>query len=124
MPNYKEVSLIYKSLFDTSIDGIIVIDEKGIMQDANNAIVKLMGYSKEELVGNNVSMLMGTPHKARHDGYLSRYKKTKEAKIIGIGREVEAVKKDGTIFPIRLAVSEFLKDGKSFYTGIIHDLNR
>ncbi|MFY0643965.1 MAG: PAS domain S-box protein [Bacteroidia bacterium] len=123
MPQSKDDSLLYKSLFETSIDGIVIINDKGIMQDANEAVLALMGYNKEELVGQNVAMLMGAPHREKHDGYIDRYNKTREAKIIGIGREVDAMRKDGTIFPIRLAVSEFTREGATYFTGIIHDMS-
>lgn len=115
-------SKVYQSLFETSIDGIAIIDQKGIIQDVNDAMLKLMGYEKSELLGQNISMLMDSPHRERHDGYLQNYQETRQAKIIGIGREVEARCKDGTVFPIRLAVSEFEVDGVPYYTGIIHDL--
>ncbi len=116
-------SKIYQSLFATSIDGIAIIDQRGIVQDVNQAMLDLMGYSRDELIGHNISILMDSPHREAHDSYLSNYQHTGEAKIIGIGREVEAKCKDGTIFPIRLAVSEFEVDGTPYYTGIIHDLS-
>ena len=115
-------SKVYQSLFATSIDGIAIIDQRGIIQDVNDAMLDLMGYQKDELLNKNISMLMDSPHREKHDGYLQRYQETKEARIIGIGREVEARKKDGSVFPIRLAVSEFEVDGVPYYTGIIHDL--
>lgn len=113
---------IHKSLFESSIDGIIVINNRGIIQDANKAILELMGYQEEEVIGKNVSILMDTPHREQHDQYLNRYQETREAKIIGIGREVEGRKKDGSGIPLRLAVSEFEADGQVFYTGVLHDL--
>lgn len=111
------------AIFDTVIDGIIIIDRNGIIESANPAAGKLFGYTREELIGNNVSMIMTEEHRSHHDGYLHRYQKTREAKIIGIGREVPGRHKDGTEIPIRLAVSEVsLSDGKTIYTGILHDL--
>lgn len=111
------------AIFDTVIDGIIIIDRNGIIESANPAAGKLFGYTREELIGNNVSMIMTEEHRSHHDGYLSRYQKTRERKIIGIGREVPGRHKSGEEIPIRLAVGEVtLNDGKVIYTGILHDL--
>jgi PAS domain S-box-containing protein len=114
----------YQSIFETTLDGIIVINNKGIIEDINSAGISLFDYQKIEVLGKNINMLMPEPDKSRHDGYLDNYKKTREPKIIGIGREVEGLKKDGTVFPFRLAVSEFLMNDEQFFTGIIHDLTR
>lgn len=112
----------YYSLFETSSDGIVVINSRGIIDDVNVAVVKLFGFEKDELVGKNVSLLMDETYSEKHDGYIRNYLKTGVAKIIGIGREVVAKKKNGTLFPMRLAVSDFEIDGNIFFTGIIHDL--
>jgi PAS domain S-box-containing protein len=112
----------FQSIFETAIDGVIVINKRGIIEDANLASVLLFGYTKEEMIGNNVSMLMAEPHHSAHDSYLHAYQKTKKPKIIGIGREVEGKKKDGVMFPFRLAVSEFQSENETYYTGIVHDL--
>ena len=112
----------FQSLFETAIDGVIVINERGIIEDINLAAVLLFGYTKEETIGNNISVLMAEPHHSAHDRYIKNYQNTRKAKIIGIGREVEGRKKDGSMFPFRLAVSEFISQGKTYYTGIIHDL--
>lgn len=112
----------FQSLFETAIDGVIVISDRGIIEDINLAAVLLFGFTKEETIGNNISMLMAEPHQSAHDGYIKNYQETRKAKIIGIGREVEGRKKDGSMFPFRLAVSEFISKGKTYYTGIIHDL--
>ncbi|KAA3640705.1 MAG: PAS domain-containing sensor histidine kinase [Bacteroidetes bacterium] len=82
----------------------------------------MFGYTEDDLIGSNVSVLMPSPDKENHDRYINNYLSSKQAKIIGIGREVTARKKDGTLFPIRLAVSEFILNGKTTFTGIIHDL--
>ena len=111
------------AIFDTVIDGIITIDKDGIMESVNPAAANLFGYKQQELLGSNISMLMTSEHRSKHDGYLDRYQKTGEARIIGIGREVPAKHKDGREIPIRLAVSEVkLNNGQIIYTGIIHDL--
>ncbi len=114
----------YQSVFETTIDGIIVISSRGIIEEINTSALKLFGYQKEELVGQNVSVLMKEPDRTNHDGYIKRYEETKKAKIIGIGREVEGKRKDGEMFPFRLAVSQYELNGNRFYTGIVHDLTK
>ncbi len=111
------------AVIDTVIDGVITIDTKGVIESVNPAAARLFLYEAAELLGKNISMLMPDPHQSQHDQYLKNYLSGGPAKIIGIGREVEALRKDGTIFPIRLAVSEVqLDDGEIIFTGIIHDL--
>lgn len=112
----------FRSIFETAIDGVIVINNRGLIEDVNLSAVLLFGYTKEEMIGNNISMLMDEPHHSAHDSYIKAYQKTRVPKIIGIGREVEGKKKDGSMFPFRLAVSEFKTGEETFYTGIIHDL--
>ncbi len=110
------------SVFETVIDSVIVIDEDGIIIKANQASVLLFGHTKQELIGSNVSILMDEPHQSKHNHYLKRYLSSRKPQIIGIGREVMGKKKSGALFPIRLAVSETIVDGKHYFTGIIHDL--
>ena len=118
-PDYVE---LWQAVLRTAVDPIIVIDHEGVVLRANAATERLFGYSSEYLVGKNVSMLMPEPYRSEHDGYLGRYLRTGEARIIGMGREVEAQKADGEVFPIALAVSEIKWNDKSWFTGIIHDL--
>jgi len=110
------------SILDTAIDGIIIINSRGRIQIANKAVEKMFGHTLPEMTGENVSMLMSTHDQVRHDQYLNNYLTTKEPKIIGIGREVVAKHKDGTKFPIRLAISEVILNGEMYFTGILHDL--
>ncbi len=102
-------------------DAIITIDEKGIVASFSKPSEALFGYTSSEVVGQNVKLLMPQPYHDEHDGYLSRYLRTGEKRIVGIGREVEARKKDGTVFPIHLSVNEMTVAGERLFTGIIHD---
>jgi PAS domain S-box-containing protein len=111
-----------RSILETAPDAIITIDERGLMQSFSDAAEKLFGYAAGEAIGRNVSMLMSTPHREAHDGYLARYMRTGEKRIIGIGREVEARRKDGTTFPIELAVGEVKLGRTRIFTGFIRDL--
>lgn len=120
----KGSNLRLKAVIETAIDGIILIDSQGTIELVNPAAAKLFGYEPEEVLGQNVNILMPNPHHEAHDGYIARYQKTREARIIGVGREVPAKKKDGSIFPVRLAVSEVVLENRTLYTGIIHDLTQ
>ena len=111
------------AIFSTVVDSIITIDEKGIIQSCNPATLKLFGYERTELLGRNVKMLMPQAHSMQHDQYLKNYLTTGVAKVIGKGRDVEGQHKNGNIFPIELAVSETLIDGKHLFTGVIRDVS-
>lgn len=112
----------FRSLFETAAEGIVTIDEQGIVELINPAAERMFGYPAGDVVGRNVSMLLPEPHRSRHDSYLAHYRETGERKIIGIGREVEGQRKDGTIFPLHLSVGESRDDRGRFFTGIIHDI--
>jgi two-component system, cell cycle sensor histidine kinase and response regulator CckA len=107
----------------TALDGIITADEHGIVQSFNPAAERLFGYTAEEVLGKNLSILMPPAHASEHDSYIHRYLETGVRNIIGIGREVTATRKDGTVFPIDLAVSEMLLPGRRLFTGIVHDIS-
>ncbi|MBB2952462.1 MULTISPECIES: PAS domain-containing sensor histidine kinase [Sphingobacterium] len=115
---------LLEAIIDHAIDGIITIDNRGLIESINPAASSLFGYSDHEVIGNNVSMLMPEPDHSRHDSYIDNYKRTGHKKIIGIGREVLGRKKDGTTFPFRLAVSEVWYKNRNIFTGFIHDLTR
>jgi PAS domain S-box-containing protein len=117
-----ESSLKYLSLFETLSDAIVIINKFGIIEDINKACIQLFGFEKSEFLGQNVKLIMPSPHKENHDQYLKNYLSTGKGKIIGIGREVQAQKKDGTLFPIRLSISKFIIEDELYFTGIIHDL--
>lgn len=112
-----------RSIVESAVDGIIVIDDRGLIQAFNPSAERLFGYRVAEVLGQNVRMLMPSPDRERHDGYLHHYLTTGEQKIIGIGREVTAVRKDGTTFPVHLSVGEMRHEGKRSFTGILHDLS-
>lgn len=110
-------------VLDAMIESMIVIDSKGIMEQVNKATLGMFGYSRDELLGRNISMLMSGADQARHDKYLDRYERTGKKRIIGIGREVLATRKDGSTFPADIAVGEVnYSDGKR-YVGLIRDLS-
>jgi PAS domain S-box-containing protein len=109
------------AVLNTAADAVITIDQRGIMTSVNAATEKMFGYGREELVGQNVRMLMPAPYADEHDGYLKRYAATRQARVIGLGREALARRKDGTTFPVDLAVSEI--DDLCLFTGIIRDIS-
>ncbi len=113
----------YKSLFDNAVEAIITIDSQGIIQSANNATRKLFGWPVKQLLGSDVKMLMSTDQAITHNDFVKNYLKTGKKKVIGFGREVDGQKKDGSIIPIHLSVSEFEVDGEKYFTGIIRDLS-
>jgi PAS domain S-box-containing protein len=112
-----------QAIFETAIDGIITIDIKGFVLSFNTAASSLFGFKANEVIGQNIKMLMPEPYHSEHDSYIGRYQKTRKPHIIGIGREVIGKRKDGTTFPMRLAVSEVTLQSGTIYTGIIHDLS-
>ncbi len=105
------------------VGAIVIIDDGGLIRTFNPATQKLFGYSENELVGQNVSVLMPEPFRSRHDGYIRHHLETGERKIIGIGRQVMGRRKSGAIFPMHLSVSAFTADGRRYFTGIVHDLS-
>jgi len=112
-----------RAVVNTAVDGVILIDSLGIVQMFNPACERLFGYRSEEVLGQNVKMLMPGPYRESHDAYIDNYRRTGDRKIIGIGREVEAQRKDGSVFPIELSVGEAKQDdGNAVFVGIIHDI--
>lgn len=110
------------AILESAVDILIIIDDKGIIEIFNATAEKVFGYSREDVIGRNVKMLMPEPYHNEHDSYIENYKKTGMGKIIGIGREVVAKRRDGTTFPIDLAVSEFRAGSQRKFLGIIRDI--
>lgn len=111
-----------RAVVETAVDGVILIDDQGTVLEFNPACEKLFGYSAAEVIGENVKMLMPPPFRDEHDRYLENYRTTGHRKIIGIGREVQGRRKDGSTFHMDLSVGEADENGKSIFVGIIHDL--
>jgi PAS domain S-box-containing protein len=111
-----------RSVVYTAADGIVTADQSGTIQSFNPAAERMFGYAAEEVIGQNLAMLMAQPDSDRHNSYIQAYLQTGIKKIIGIGREAQALRKDGTRFPIELAVSEMLLPGRRMFTGILHDI--
>ncbi len=112
-----------RAIVDSAVDGIITIDEQGSITEVNPAALRLFGYTAGELVGQNVKILMPEPFRGQHDAYLRSYRETGVRKIVGIGREVSGRRKDGTVFPLELAVSEVQRGGRRVFTGIVRDIS-
>ncbi len=111
------------AIVETAVDAIITIDERGTIESINTAGERMFGYTAVDLVGTNVSCLMPLPYQAEHDAYITKYLDTGEAKIIGIGREAVGLHKDGTVFPIDLAVSDVQFPDRRIFTGIVRDIS-
>ncbi len=111
-----------QSILETIPDAMIVIDGNGIMQFFSSAAERQFGYSEQEAIGQNVSILMPNPDRSRHDGYMARYRSTGERHIIGIGRIVTGQRKDGTTFPMHLSIGEMQSGGMPYFTGFVRDL--
>jgi two-component system sensor kinase FixL len=114
---------LFRAVLDAALDGVIAIDRRGLILTANKAAEQIFGYAAAELFGRNVNMLMPEPYAGEHDGYLANYLTTGKKKIIGIGREVSGRRKDGSVFPMDLAVGEAQADGETIFVGLVRDLS-
>jgi two-component system sensor kinase FixL len=123
-PSVSAVAARYRAILGAAVDGIIVIDANGIVREFNPAAARLFGYEPEDVLGHNVHMLMGGHYHREHDEYIARYKRTGEARIIGIGREVVGRRKDGSQFPMELSVGEIEDEGLQGFVGLIRDITQ
>ena len=119
----RESEALAHAILETTVDGIITIDGEGRIETFNKAAERIFGYVAEEVVGQNVRVLMPEPYHEEHDGYLHAYHQTGRRRIIGIGREVTGRRKDGSTFPLDLAVSEVKLEGRTIFTGIVRDIS-
>lgn len=110
-------------VMETVLDGLIIIDHQGMVQTINSAALKAFGYSKDEVIGQNVKMLMPEPYQSEHDGYLANFAETGDKKVIGMGREILAKRKNGVVFPMELGVNQMEVDGKVLFVGTIRDIS-
>ena len=122
--NHSHAAPEWKALLDAAVDAIIVIDHRGRIETFNSAAEVIFGFDAQEVLGKNVSLLMPEPYKGEHDGYIRNYLDTGDAKIIGIGREAQARRKGGPVFPIDLSVGEIPTDGQPKFVGIVRDATK
>jgi two-component system, LuxR family, sensor kinase FixL len=115
---------VLAALLEAAVDAMIVIDGRGLIEEFNPAAERMFGYQAADILGRNVSLLMPSPDRERHDRYIARYLETGEQKIIGIGRDVTALRADGTRFPAHLSVGTMRVGGEPHFVGIVHDLSR
>jgi PAS domain S-box-containing protein len=114
----------FRAIFDTAVDAIAVIDERGVIQAFNSAAEAVFGYAAAEAIGRDISMLMPVDHGGRHGDYVGRYLRTGQARIIGTGRELEGRRRDGSTFPLELSIAEWRDvEGRRFFTGIMRDIS-
>jgi two-component system, LuxR family, sensor kinase FixL len=111
-----------RAILETAVEGIITIDERGVIESFNLAAERIFGYKAKDVIGRNVSILMPSPHRRQHNTYIENYLRTGHAKIIGIGREIVARRKNGTVFPMDLSVSEVRLADRRLFTGFIRDI--
>lgn len=112
------------SILDNVFEGIITIDEAGIIQSYNKAAEQIFGYAAAETIGSNVKMLMPSPNADKHDGYMARYLDERTPRVIGIGRKTRGLRKNGETFPMRLAITEVRRGCDSLFIGLVSDISK
>lgn len=122
--NLRAAAALHRAVQESVIDALITINEKGLVESINPAGRVMFGYEEQEVLGKNVSILMPEPYRSEHDGYLNSYLTTGEKRIIGIGREVIALRKDGSTFPVDLSVSEVQLGDRRLFAGLIRDITQ
>jgi len=120
----EESNARFQAIMSTTVDGIIIINDQGIVQTYNQAAENIFGYSKDEIMGQNISMLMPSPYSLEHNNYIQKYLKTKTSKILGQCREMVAKRKDGLIIPIDLSVNALEFDDKTIFAGLVRDISK
>ena len=119
---YERQIAVLASVFATTKDGLVVINDKGAIDSFSQGAEHLFGFAAAEMTGRNVNLLMPSPDREAHDGYLQRYHETGEARIIGVGRVVVGQRKDGSVFPLELSIGRVDLPGERLYTGVLHDM--
>ena len=122
--NSPEDKTILQTVMDTVLDGLIIIDSRGFIDNVNLSVLRIFGYERQEIIGQNIKILMPEPYHSEHDSYLENYHRTGERKIIGIGREVTAKRKDGRVFPMSLGINEMTIDGECMFVGTLRDISQ
>ncbi len=112
-----------QAILETTVDGIITIDEEGKILSFNQAASRIFDYQEDEVLGKKVKILMPEPYRAEHDEYMQRYRDTGIPRIIGSRRELTGKRKDGSVFPMELSVSEVKWDGNRIFTGVVNDIS-
>lgn len=120
----RQAEIRYRAVVDTAADAIVVIDETGIVKSYNKAAEQIFDYTGSEVIGQNLAMLMPEPYHSAHDAFIARYKKTGERRVIGLDRVFEGRRKDGSVFPMELAVAEWADNGSRYFTGIMRDITQ
>lgn len=120
---YGQSAQEYQALLEAAVDAIVIIDHRGVIQVFNRAAEELFGYTAAEAVGSNVSLLMPEPHRSEHAGHLGRYMETHQAHVIGLGREVDAQRKDGSVFRAWLSVGQVEGEDPPRFVGFLHDVS-
>jgi PAS domain S-box-containing protein len=118
----RQHAAVTAAILNTVEEAIITIDAQGVVKGLNPAAAHVFGYGADEVIGRNVKMLMPEPYHSEHDGYIGNYLKTGQAKVIGFGRQVSGRRKDGSIFPMELAVTEMTVSGRRMFTGVVRDI--
>lgn len=114
----------YRAVLETAVEGVIVIDARGIIQSLSPAAASMFGYRSEELLGQAINVLMPESYRSKHDQYIRRYLETGEAHVIGYGRELTGQHRDGTTFPINLSLSRMDLGGRTYFTGLVRDITK
>ena len=123
MTSSEDARIRLEAIFDEAVFAIITINCDGVVEDVNAAALRMFGHSREDVVGQNVAMLMPEPYRGAHDGFIANYLATGHRKIIGIGREIVGLRRDGKTFPMHLSVSEVRLPDRTLFTGIIEDIS-